>query len=360
MIDTLAEHLTERAGSWFPELCGREVGVARTGSQNLTFSSLDRFELWAGQWRAHVLAKVRRDPLASAGTPASWECLVPLPRCEERSSFEFAALTRIHQQFSAMGDPRFGSVRPLELLPDAHTLLMEDLRQPTLDQAIRRAAPALRRRATTNAGAWLRSFHDSTEPSSAPLHLTTRESFIESVHVRTDSLAQMEGQEPFFHAVADRVAKLASEGLPEEFPPVVAHSDYWPGNVLVAPDGRVAAIDTLSAWRGAIFYDLAYFGISLKASNRSSYAQGLSRRARQQARLEADFLAGYFGEEPIPWSSVRLFELQLLLHNWRRASCSAAEASRESKASRRLRLLLKRPFYRRLAGRLLRDAEDAA
>jgi len=358
----LREHLAANAGTWFPALRSQPAEIRLTRSREKTFSTLLQFELQSGDARAYVIAKVRRAPDERAKRLPGWEFLVPLAKRSERLALEFAALERIHERFSGLGDPRFGTARPLDLLPESSTLLLEDVRQPNLSQWLEGGARERGAHSTAlfNAGAWLRQFHEMPTCPAAQEHPTTRDSFIKSVRERTEALGRSEDDASFFRDIDRRAAHLADAHFPDAFPTATTHADYWPGNILVAPDGRVTVIDTFGAWSGAVFHDLAYFLNDLKASNHRVYRAGLSRNAGRTADLEAQFLAGYFGEEPIPWRPLRLFEVQLLLHNWRRATYSAREASLAAKPTRKLRLMLKRPYYRRLVSRLLREAEANA
>ena len=54
---------------------------------------------------------------------------------------------------------------------------------------------------------------------------------------------------------------------------------------------------------------------ALRTSRANAATQGLLF-GRAIDRIEPEFLAGYFGPEPIPTREIRLFELLLLLDKW--------------------------------------------
>jgi hypothetical protein len=96
----------------------------------------------------------------------------------------------------------------------------------------------------------------------------------------------------------------------------MGHGDFAPRNILVGPGGRVSVLDTLGRWRAPAFEDIGNFLLAFKAHRLQVYSQGLFLSASRIKQYENQFLRGYFGDDPIPLASIRLFECLAALEKW--------------------------------------------
>ena len=346
----LGAHLRAAAARYFPELAG-DVRVELVQRREVSTSSIYVFSLAGRRAHRRVVAKVRRGWAEYNEEP--WARLVPAPPARERQAREFAALEGIHAHFAQRSDEGFDAIRPLELLPEEETLVMEiavgrDLsemlglsgRSPRGAQATDRT-----REAVEAAGRWLRVYHRMPPSEGTPRHVVDRDALLSSIEENVSFVAaraHVDGP------ALVGAARCAAAELDDPLPTGVAHADFWPGNVMVAPDGRITVIDTRAPFVGARFADVAYFLTALKAPSHQVLTQGWTQNEHWIGDLERVFLAAYFAGS-VPLAAVRLFEVQLLLHNWQRSERVSKVAAGWRGASKRLRLGLRRRFY---AGRV--------
>lgn len=298
-----------------------------------------------GYGTGEVMLKVRRvREQGRAGADAGRPELGPpvALSAEEAARNEYEGLSLIDEslrQDAQAADDRFLRVRPLFV---SHTALgMDYLSLPTLKREL--AATLSRRRrpssglltALGRAGEGLRRYHDAAAarhlaPVAAPL-CAGSEVLVALLPAFAGYLAR--------HGLPGRQERLLRQApgflepaLPATFACVPRHGDFSPRNVLVDPANRIAILDPMPAWTVPPGHDLATFlhGIRMPALQVAS--QGLAFRPAALARSEDAFLAGYFGDEPVPPVELAAFRLLVLLDHWAGTVSVAAAAGRRPDA----------------------------
>ncbi len=279
---------------------------------------------------------------------------------ETKFEFEHAALSAIHNYFESLHDPRFGTIRIVDSLPNLRAIVMEEVGNRSLRQLFAKEnrlqllfTSARSDVAFSNAGAWLRAYHSL--PNQAEARHTQRADFIELIVKFTDYLRSRLGAAPFFQNIASVTTAAALDVLPESLAVGLSHGDYAMRNILVGPRGRVTVFDALARWRTAIFDDIAYFLTNLKMIGPQVISQGLVFEPNLIKRYEHRFLAGYFDHEPVPIQVIRLYEILGVLDRW---SASVARFDQHNAqrhaAMKRLHHTLKDRFFKRRLRELLR------
>ena len=130
-------------------------------------------------------------------------------------------------------------------------------------------------------------------------------------------------------------------------------------NILIGPSARVTVLDTLAKWRTPIYEDIGYFLTGLKTSYPQILTQGLVFNSRQLDIYEQEFLEGYFGKEPIPYSAVWLYEALALLDKW---SSTITQSYQKNSfipiISQPQIILINQYFKRRIKGLLVKIRES--
>lgn len=359
-----ARHLCARAGAYFPEYGERSVRVRLAGRRSRPFSTLHLYEIKIGGETRNVLLKELPSPGRSerfrdggSDRPRLGSPLEPERRCE----MEYQMLAAVHRHLGRLGDPRFGAVRVLDVLPDRRALVMELVPYPSLRDLLRGRARLWGSARTgadlegvfRNAGAWLRTYQELPPPSAVEPRHTCRDAFLGYVDRVTEFLSRASGDRPFFGRVARAVATAGEVLLPEALPLGLNHADYAMRNVLVGPASRVTVIDTTGRWRTSIYEDVGYFLTDLECSGIQVLSQGraLGERASRYAEV---FLEGYFGRRDIPRAIVGLYEIQAMLDRWASSAARRAGAGgARSRAVASLRLgAVSRYLRRRIETRM--------
>ena len=327
-IRRLEEHLLAHARRYCPDLPDGELRIEFTGSREGQLSSVQRVRVCAGtQERAFVVKLPPRAAAASApgsGSPASARPRVsPLLDAEAKFEYERDALSTLERHFDALGDPRFGCVRMLDFLPDVRAILMAKAPGSPLRDLLARASRLRGSRGSAaltvdmeTAGAWLRAFHGIPPLPHTRVREASRKEFIESIHRFVDFLASAHAQTRLMSRVASVAEASALDCLPRTLPLATSHGDLAPRNILIEPSGRVTVLDTRAAWHAPIYEDIGFFVVALRTPRAQAYSLGLAFGRRAIERYEGAFLRGYFGEEDVPTSPIRLFALQALLDKW--------------------------------------------
>lgn len=329
----ITAHVRAHATRYLGVSTGASLGVRLRESVYRPWSSIYRFDVPAGDGSRFLLVKTRRpaseDTLTSngAGRPRLIPALTPI----EKARLEHAALSAVHACFTRLGNPRLGAVRVFDLLPQHSAIVMEDAREPSLleilhdDGARRRAAERGElARVMWNAGEWLRAFHSIETPAAPGTAAPGRADLLRFVYDVCAFLARHGEDRAFLQWLEGAMEAAALHALPELPPSALGHCDYGPPNLLVGAGGRVSGIDTMGAWRKPIYEDIGYFLASFKRSASRRPRLRPARGAEAADAIERAFLAGYFGDEPVPWRAIRLYEVQATLDKW--ASMVAARA----------------------------------
>jgi aminoglycoside phosphotransferase (APT) family kinase protein len=351
------EILASRAAEYYPDWTGARVEIETVKVIDRSSSRLLHFRLQAARVSRDVIVKLRSLdlPIAPPSEAPSWLRLCPFPPEQDLGRAEAAALSSIYQHF-ADSDPRFRPVRLLEYREDWHGLIMEFARGEELDRRLLAAhrfgaagSSAARATPCQQAGAWLRRYHEMPGALDGPQLRADRASIVQCFSEVLSYLGDTAGPCSLFSRLEERLEAQANAVLPETLLTQRVHGDFWPGNVLVGPDGRITVIDTFGYGATPRYEDIAYFLVHLRAMKPQMYTLGAWIRKEDSNAWEAAFLAGYFGEDPIPIGAVRLFELLTLLYKW----ASAENATRRSVGAhgyvKRAQLEWKRRFFRGLA-----------
>ncbi|CAN5727914.1 hypothetical protein BH23GEM6_BH23GEM6_21400 [soil metagenome] len=353
-----AGYLRERAPRIFNRTPGGPIEVNLLKMERREKSGLYRFEVRAEEQRRQVLVKVSGTPSRAAVHPRAGR---PRPRlwsavsAEMRAELEHRALEEIHAHLAAMGDPRFGAVEVFGGLPEHAAVVMEFVEEPSLRQVIaggRQRNPALTQALPTifaNTGAWLRVYHGLPEPHPTERCYTTPSEFAAYLRGVATFLGEALGEAPFFSTVGERGAEAALRVLPGPLPTGLSHGDFAMRNVLISPEGRVRVLDTLARHTTAIFDDLGYFLVDVKAASAFGVCWRTGMDRSRVEELEKAFLTGYFGTSEIPYRAIALYEVLALLDRWASLLVSAAASRSWRKRSLYLaRKGLMGPFYRKL------------
>lgn len=242
---------------------------------------------------------------------------------EELTAREYAGLGTLAATF-ATGDPRFGAIRPLALLAEHHTILMEFVGGESLRQRILGASrlhPARLRRAgpapeavLPSVGAWLRRFHDVHPTASYPVRQGTGRDVVAHFQALEEFLGRRLGRR--FAGLAGVGSGLASELLPAgPLPLVVGHGDFAPRNVLVQGADRVVVIDPQPRWAVPAHEDLCRFLVGLQLFGLQVHTHGAAIGAATLARWQDLVITGYH-DGRVPVGALRCYQLLILLDKW--------------------------------------------
>lgn len=352
----------EHAGSWFPQLEAAKVRVRLVNRQTRPRCFLYRVRLGDGRTAADVVVKVRhaipelRKVDSSEGrrpvlTP---ERSLPVADSARR---EFDGLRVLASVFGTGPPEQFGVLRALAWLPEHGAIVMDHVDEPTLHRALRRRPaadpPSSGSLPWSNAGAWLRRFHDA-QPG---LGLPASSASVEVVHdldrAYAGALGPAAGDAALLAALGDATRRVAATALADPPPLATGHGDFTVRNVFASASGRVTVFDPLLLWRVPVYEDLARFTVGLRLAGSPPGAVRTSSRARYVDHCENAFLAGYFGAEPVPRETVLTFATLLLLDRW-----AGTVGKRDRRAGlhagvRAARVGLARRSYRAEARRLL-------
>ncbi len=267
--------------------------------------------------------------------------------------YEHAALSRIHEHFSSLDDPRFAPVRVYGLLEDARGIVMEAVDRPTLRTvafgAVRWPTPrrlAAARRAFEHAGAWLHVYQGIETSPRVGERIASRDELRHFIDALVAYLAAHEDRR-FLERVLRTCDDLV-DALPRQLPTGLAHGDFAMRNVMVGIDGRVTAIDTLARYRTATYRDVGYFLADLHASQLPAIASGAILHAHHETGFREAVLKGYLGPPPWPVTELRVYEALGLLERW-----SSIVEGRTDDGVRTLRERLSSRFYRVALSRAL-------
>lgn len=364
----LVEHLQEQIMHYFQNAGAKVASVKFINELARPASVFYRFEVVITHKQRYILIKVplRRDQAIPGEALPDRPRLYPVTDSEHKYQLEYRALAKIQDYIEQLDDPRFGAVRVLGFLPEHRALMMEELQDPRLDHLFLKTNRLQSlfddvdlSRQFYNAGAWLRAYHALPGQDQAKILHPSRADFITLLRKLADYLANMLDDRPFFHQVFSVAATSAYKELPEKLPLGLGHRDYTMRNILVGPHGRVTGLDTLAKWRTPIYEDIAYFLVGLKMNRLQVLSMGATFSSECLDWYEQRFLTGYFGQGPIPYSRIRLYELLIALNKW---SSWVSQADGHTKGGlqhiwAQFQLLLVNRFFRQSVGKLLQIHE---
>ena len=359
------DHIRENAIRYFPGLRAGQVDVQLKEKQKRPSAMLYRFKVKDPAQTHAVIVKVPsrnstkgRVQALGLGKPV----LFPLAEETEMHLLQYTALVTIHEYFSSLNKKELGTIRVLDYLPESQAVVMEESRDPKLQQLLlkegrlRTLFPQYRLSAAFhNAGMWLRIYHRMPKEKQAQVRHEHREDYIEGISKLTDFLASRLGDKPFFNQLALILTSKAREHLPETLPLGLGHGDYAPRNILVGPSAQVTVLDTFAKWQTPIYEDIGYFLTGLKMTYPQVVSQGLMFSSGQIKEYERAFLKGYFGQKPIPYTAIRLYEMLALLDKWSSVLISSYKRGVKFRLVGNLMAALASLYFKRSAKQLLRE-----
>lgn len=356
----LTSLIQSRARDYLPGADGGAIEVRHRSGSLRRWSRIDRYLLRHRVAERSLLVK-RARPGIKELLPPPRARLSPAVEADARLSLEYDAMRAIDAHLSETADPRLGRVQVLDRLEEGG-IVMEEVGGRALVSLLLRSVRPLAARdarlesAFRHTGTWLRMFAALPDLAGLGSRQASRREVTLALGDLVDDLIQR-GEDPrLLGLVKERGPTWTERLLPEVLPLGLGHGDFAARNVLVAPDARVAVIDTRARWRVPIHEDVATFLVSIRANRLQALSRGAAFPARRLAELEAAFLAGRFENEPIPLDTVRLFELLVLLDRW--SSASAGPGARRWSGTVVSRLL--RRHYAGLVADLVPTLDDAA
>jgi hypothetical protein len=337
------KHLFSSALRYFPDLAGSDITVLFTSKQKHSNSTFYRFQVGNTSTHYPIIIKVR-DSAQSTQAEFQQDTLdsdsLPLYQLEYRG------LKSIYSHFSHLNDPRFGAVRPLDLLDNLQAIIMtesqgQDMRWVFLRQnrLSRLRNPDSLDAVFRNAGGWLRAFHRIPQAD----YVTKKYASFD------DYKSYIEHRSYFEHVTAF----IDSQILPKPLPLARGHNDFSMRNILIDPNNRITVIDSIAKWQAVIYEDIGYFLNGLYTNQAQVLTQQLAFSPQWIARCEQNFLEGYFTTEAIPHRVISLYKLTALLDKW----ASLAEYIVIHNAPKE-KILVKKYLRRKLSNRTFRKIAD--
>jgi hypothetical protein len=286
-----------------------------------------------------VLVKTRRAPVAPAEAALGEE----RPRLAVRDVPEEALLELEYRGLLALQnavqeqDPSLRCVRPLAHFPEYGAMLLDYVEQPTLrarlhSLTMRRAAVGTTENLELSfrtCGAVLRRYHEQ-EPGvpvarrgdDAAQRAQLVQRYIDFLLPRLPDPVLLEP-----------LAGLAA-GIPDTGPMAMSHGDLAPRNVFAWPEGHVAIFDPMPVWLAPAYEDVARFLVELATMAVQALTRGRAPGDRATGRYRLAFLAGYFGDEPVPVKVLQSYEALLLLDKWASATARLTGQGRRDQTLR--------------------------
>lgn len=276
------------------------------------------------------------------------QLLYPIPDANDRHRLHYTALNSIYDYFTNLDQKSFGAIRVLEYLPKRSAILTEGSSDVKLRQLFWRKNDAYSlvpnpelAAVFRNVGAWLNLYHKMPKEDVTVRHACP-EDYKQTIVELKEFLIRVLGDKSFFEEASATIVDKAQQILPGSLPLGVAHGDFAQRNILIGPNARVTVLDTFAHWCTPIYQDIGYFLNDLKMAYPQAVSRGLAMVSNQLIAYERAFLQGYFGQEPIPYPVIRLYEALALLDKW---STTVARSS-SSKPVRRFINNLKNPFFK--------------
>lgn len=320
------DHIRSHAPRYYPALDSEKLGVQLLSKQERPSAMLYRFKVGNAAQNRSVFVKV---PLRLTGNGQksrnTYEKPQLFPKTEPRDMhwLHYTALKTIYDYYTDLDKEQLGAIRVLDYLPQYHAIFTEESSDPKLRDLFfrenRLRSPFGHARlaaAFQNVGMWLRLYQMMPKDQDVQVRHQGRSDYIEAITTITDFLAKTLKRDSFFKEIASRLIETAHETLPESLPLGLGHGDYAMRNILIGPNSRVTVLDTFAKWRAPVYEDIGYFLTDLKVSSPQVLSRGLAFSPNQLTTYEESFLKGYFGQDPIPYRTIRLYEALALIDKW--------------------------------------------
>lgn len=340
------DHIRSHAPGYYPALSSEKLDVRLLSKQERASAVLYRFKVGNEAQNRSVFVKVPLRLTGKAYTGRNgYEKPQLFPKTEPRDMhwLHYTALKTIYDYYTSLDKEQLGAIRVLDYLPQYHAIFTEESSDPKLRDLFfkenRLRFPFGHARLSTafeNVGMWLRLYHIMPKDKDVQSRHKGKNDYVEAITTITDFLAKTLRREAFLKDTAARLISAARETLPELLPLGLGHGDYAMRNILIGPNSRVTVLDTFAKWRAPIYEDIGYFLTDLKLSSPQVLSHGLAFKSDRLSAYEEMFLKGYFGQQPIPYRAIRLYEALAILDKW---------SSRTARASQQ-RSFIKKPLGR--------------
>ena len=321
-----SDHIRVNAPRYYPALASNNFDVQLLSRQERPTAILYRFRVGDKTQIHSVFVKV---PTRLSGTGQvngkTYEKPLLFPRTEPRDMhwLQYTALKSIYEHFISIDKEYLGAIRVLDYLPQYHAIITEesnDLRLRELFFKENRLHYPFGRNGLNNVfhniGMWLQVYQKMPKEQDVKVRHQNRYDYIEAITILMDFLVKTLKENSFFKEAASMLINTANEILPDRLPLGLGHGDFAMRNILVGSNSRITVLDTFAKWRTPIYEDIGYFLTGLKTSYPQIYTQGAAFNHFQLAAYENEFLQGYFGDEPIHYPAVWLYECLALLDKW--------------------------------------------
>jgi hypothetical protein len=347
ILDSVDKRLPEWLGD------GATLATHESAVEKCRHSFLLRCTALTSHGPAKLLVKVARRPTISTLQEA-----VRTSDLRRRSQTEHEFLCTAWEAFSSGSTPGCFAVRPFAYLARWNAIVMSLVEGRSLKQLLLRPAiaagasqPWRQLEATVaRSAAWLRSYH---------LHAGVTEEPMPTQHVRSEidqNLDEIEratagGAETA--SVRSRLLQAVNASTGCLVPVSRLHHAFHAANILVAPDGRVAAIDSPRSARAPIFIDLATMLTDPATIGAQIMSCGLLIRPGRLARYEAAIFASYSD----PRWSLRALHLYCAIHVVRRWNFVEKQLGRSGPPGYVPLRILRRPCRAYLRSRAIAHVE---
>jgi hypothetical protein len=365
------DHIRENATRYFKGFESSRIDVQFEKKQERPASILYKFSISSEAQSRGVLVKV---PLYRgqqgnelSGLAFTKPDLFPKTESKDTHKLGYSALMSINKYFSSLGDENLGTVRVLDYLPEYQAIITETCKDPNLRKLFlktNRFHPEIPAHELTlpfrNVGKWLNLYHEMSKKENVETRNEFRHEYIEAINTLTNFLGTILGDSAYFQKITSALQTSAHRILPESLPLGLGHGDFALRNILVGLDARITVLDTFAKWRAPIYEDIGYFLNSLKISAPQVISQGLVFSATQLAKYESAFLEGYFGQKPIPYPEIRLYEMLALLDKWSSVVAHSHQRWGKFKNFSTLKSLLTNRYLKRSANDFLKEIAEFA
>jgi len=217
---------------------------------------------------------------------------------------EFDAAQRVYAAYPSDSD--YGVVRPFRVIPEKGLLFFSYVEGRNAADLLLELGADRKIAVLERMGAWLRRFHDSTQPSEGSADLQERLQWLQA------RLADNCPSSRTFSAMLAYLNNEVRRFAGSAFRIVGLHGDCKPENFLVR-DAQVIGIDVSWKHRYVAEYDLSQFLAQLALFARSMRGCRLMRSGKQ---LEAAFLRGYGIDRPESIRLINWFKAHYFLSYW--------------------------------------------
>lgn len=318
-------HIRKHASQYYRGLVSGQICVDLVDRQERRTAFLYRFKVNDNTQTRFVFVKVpfRLAPDSPSRSVYEKPLLYPKADPHDMHRLHYSAMRAIYEYFKGLNQKKLGAIRVLDYLPEYQAIFTEESKDPKLRQLFLRKnrlyspfpdnelTPAFQ-----HVGTWLSVYHEMPKKEDVTVRDSHREDYVAAIIKLRDFLAKAVGYETFLKEASSVLINKAQEILPESLPLGLGHGDFALRNILIGPDARVTVLDTFAKWRAPIYDDIGYFLNDLKTSFPQVISHGLAFSSKRLTTYEQVFLKGYFGQKPIPYSAIRLYEALALLDKW--------------------------------------------